>query len=279
MSLRFEDVAQDGRLMLTGIPHGLGETLWREVLTKHPLQRAMLEDGILPILSRLVIDGLDSPISIARPLHASSAFQLAHTQDGEGHVDRLILNLWLDVHGERGVTHGPPAPGAGARLHVGRAFAEHVFTRPFAPASERKVVRFERAGLPSIPEARYAWRPADELLGLPDGAVWLEAALSPDPVTVALGLGHTDSNQHVNSLVYPKLLETAALRRFAGLGRTSRLLPRAVELVFRKPSFAGESLVLALRAFEVGTALGVAATVSAAEDPRARVVARMVFEP
>jgi hypothetical protein len=279
MSLRFEDVSQDGRLMLTGIPHGLGETLWRDVLARHPLQPAMLEDGVIPILSRLVIDGLESPIGVGKLLEASSAFQLAHTVDATGTVDRLILNLWLDVHGERGVTHGPPPAGAGERLHVGRAFAEHVFTRPFAPPSERKVVRFEREGLPPVPDARYVWRNAEELLSLPHGAAWIEPALTADPATVVLGMGHTDSNQHVNSLVYPKLLEAAALRRFAALGLGSSVLPRAVELVFRKPSFAGESLVLELRAFRAGSILGVVATIGMAGDPRPRVIARMVFEP
>lgn len=278
MSLRFEDVSQDGRLMLTGIPHGLGETLWRDVLSRHAVHRELLATGVVPILSRLVIDGLDSPIGIARPLEASSAFQLAHTVDTEGAVDRLILNLFLDVYGERGVTHGVQPTGAGERIHVGRAFAEHVFTRPFGPPSERRVLRFENCSLPEVPSDRYEWRQAEALLELPDGARWLEPELVVDTTPLVLGMGHTDSNQHVNSLIYPRLFEAAGLRSLARLGRDTKVLPRATELVFRKPSFAAETLFVWGRTFETDGALGLVGVIRAGDDPRPRVVARMVFE-
>ena len=153
MSLRFEDVSQDGRLMLMSIPHGLGEVLWREVLARHAIYLGLLSDGIIPILSRLVIGSLDAPISIRRSLEADAGFQLAHTVNAGGEVDRLVLNLWLDVYDECGSTYGTPPARAGERLHVGRVFAEHVFTRLFAGPGERKVLRFEGHGLPPVPEA------------------------------------------------------------------------------------------------------------------------------
>jgi hypothetical protein len=278
MSLRFEDVSQDGRLMVRGIPHGLGEVLWREVLASHAIYRGLLAEGVVPILSRLVIGSLDAPIGIAKPLEASAGFQLAHTVNANGEVDRLILNLWLDAFGTCGVTYGAPPARAGERLHVGRVFAEHVFTKLFAPPAERKVLRFEGHGLPPVPEARYVWRPAEELFELPEGAEWLDGEVVVDAAPVVFGLGQTDSNQHVNSLVYPELIERAALRRFAALGAPTVLLPRFVEMVFRKPSFAGEAVHVATRAFRWGERHGVAAVVAGVGEAKPRVVARMLFE-
>ncbi|MBM4376951.1 MAG: hypothetical protein FJ095_17860 [Deltaproteobacteria bacterium] len=279
MSLRFEDVSQDGRLMLRGIPHGLGEVLWREVLARHAIYRGLLAEGIVPILSRLVIGSLESPLPISKPLEASAAYQLAHTVDATGEVDRLVLNLWLDVYGECGLTYGAPPPRAGERLEVGRVFAEHVFTRLFADPGDRKIRRFEGHGLPPVPEARYEWRAADALLDLPPDGEWLDATAVSDPAPIVFGLGQTDSNQHVNSLVYPELFERAGLRRFAALGRSTVVLPRFVEMAFRKPSFAGETVSVASRAFRLGDRLGLAAVVSHEGEPRPRVIARMLYEP
>jgi hypothetical protein len=70
-------------------------------------------------------------------------------------------------------------------------------------------------------------------------------------------VAHTDSNQHVNSLVYPRLFEDAALRRFAALGRLKPpVLSRHVEAAFRKPCFAGETYAVALQAFTLEGRLG-----------------------
>ena len=63
-----------------------------------------------------------------------------------------------------------------------------------------------------------------------------------DPTPLPLGLAHTDANQHVNSLVYPRLFEEAVLRRLATLGKPTALLTRRAEVAFRKPAFAGEVL-------------------------------------
>ena len=43
---------------------------------------------------------------------------------------------------------------------------------------------------------------------LPEGAVPLDYCLRVHPTPIAFGLAHTDSNQHVNSLVYPHLSRT-----------------------------------------------------------------------
>jgi hypothetical protein len=89
----------------------------------------------------------------------------------------------------------------------------------------------------------------------------------------------------VNSLVYPRLFEDAALRRFAELGRLKPpVLSRFVEAAFRKPCFAGETYALALRAFELGGRLGAVGAFMKPEEARALETARphcfvkMVFE-
>jgi hypothetical protein len=151
--------------------------------------------------------------------------------------------------------HGPPPDGAGRRIFAGRVFAEHVFTRPFADPSRRKVTRFEAPGVPEIPETKYAWRAPGELLQIPRGAVALDD-LSFESEPFSFGLDHTDSNQHVNSLVYPRLFREAALRRLTRIGRGCALLARFQETAFRKPCFAGEKVRVAVRTFEVDGTLG-----------------------
>jgi acyl-CoA thioesterase FadM len=70
---------------------------------------------------------------------------------------------------------------------------------------------------------------------------------------------HTDSNMHVNSLVYVRLFEEAALRRFAALGKGSALLGRMLDIAYRKPCFAGQTMRVVGQAFEQGGRLGMAA--------------------
>ena len=52
------------------------------------------------------------------------------------------------------------------------------------------------------------------------------------------------------------MFQDAALRRFARLGRSSRLLPKRLEIAYRKPCFAGQHGRILLRAFSVGDDLG-----------------------
>ena len=73
------------------------------------------------------------------------------------------------------------------------------------------------------------------------GADALDRA-SPDETLIVFGLVHTDSNQHVNSLVYMRLFEEAVLRRFAALGLPEPVLARRLEIAYRKPCFAGDRM-------------------------------------
>ena len=112
------------------------------------------------------------------------------------------------------------------------------------------------------------WVSAESVGTLPDGALPLDE-LRLDPVPIAFGLAHTDSNQHVNSLVYPRLFEDAALRRFAELGRLKPpVLSRYMEAAFRKPCFAGEKYAIALRAFTLDGRLGAVGAFVEEKDTR-----------
>src|SRR5262249_13181357 len=116
----------------------------------------------------------------------------------------------------------------------------------FAPPSERKVL-----SLPGLDySTRWQWRGLDEVLQLPPSAQPLDQ-LSMESEFV-FGLAHTDSNQHVNSLVYPRLFQDAALRRFAAHGLDTRVLAQRLEIAYRKPCFAGERAKILLRAFVAG---------------------------
>lgn len=289
--MRYEDVCQDGRVALNGLPHAIGEIVWRQLLKDHPLSTGLREHGVVPMLTRLCLVGSAETVSVRRPLEGQGSFELAHTTDSDGAVNRVLLLIWLSLHGVRARSHGPPPPGAGEPVTVGRVFAEHVFTRPFGPPELRKVSRMPDAfGFPDgVPPARVAWRSAEELGQLPDGVVALDPEPILDPAGAVFGLSHTDTNQHVNSLVYPRLFEEAALRRFAALGCGSRLLARSAEIAFRKPFFAGDRARIAVRAYRRGDKLGAVGSflpeigpIGAAESPalgRAHSCVQMEWEP
>jgi hypothetical protein len=153
---------------------------------------------------------------------------------------------------------------------AGRVFAEHTFTRPFAPPSERKVTRLDLEGLPSVPDAVYDFPAATTAMELPVDADALDDDFVADDAVTVFGLDHTDSNQHVNSLVYPRLFAEAALRRFAARGRARRALVRGLDIAYRKPSFAGDRVRIHLRTFALGDRVGAAGYLVDADDPAAR---------
>jgi hypothetical protein len=246
---RYEDISQDGRLLLEAAPQALGEAIWRAQLATAPMARALRKAGIVPILTRLVVEGTDGPFSVAADLEGTGSYQVAASVGGDGAIERLYVLMWADIDGRIGRTYGPQPPGAGERRLAARVFAEHVLTRLFAPPAERRVTSLDGLGpdIAAVPPARYQSPRAEALLEPPPGATPLDDALVLDPVPFAVGLVHTDSNQHVNSLVYPRLFEEAALRRLAAHGRSTALLGRAVDIHYRKPFFAGQKIRTALR--------------------------------
>lgn len=263
LSLRYEDVLQDGRVQLRAMTHAVGAALWRDALARHPLAGWFGRSGVIPILSRLRVQGGGGPVSVRTILDCEGRFDLARTIDERGEV-RLRLDTWTELVGARARTHGPPPDDAGAPVLLGRVHAEHVLTRPFAPAHERKVAALP-SDAPSAAVRERAWTPPHALCALPDDATAIDGSWVADPAPIVFGLGHTDSNQHVNSLVYPLLVEEAALRRFAELGLPVDGYASFLDLAFRKPCFAGDRARVLLRAFRAGSDLGVVAAVVPAE--------------
>lgn len=257
---RYEDFAQDGRLRLVAMPPCLGATTWRHLLAR-PESATFRAQGIVPIMVRFVARGAPGPHSPASPLTARGAYDHAETRSENGEVERLLVRMWAEAWMPHGTAYGP-APD-GPPVLAARAYAEHVVTRLFAPPEQRKVT-----SLPGVVAgARVAWKPPAACAVVPEGARLLDAAPVLDPAPIAFGLTHTDSNQHVNSMVYPALFEDALLRRLAAHGEGRARLASELEVGFRKPSFAGDVSRVAVQAFALpdGRVGGVGFFVPAAE--------------
>ena len=236
---RFDDVAQDGRLQLVTLMQGLG-AIWRAFGGSNRLD-IFRAQGVLPMLRRLVFTGEPGPFSFHVPIHFSGTWRLARETNGE----RIFLDMWLDAFAPHGSTMDPHPPENAERVLVGRLYAEHVVTRPFAPPAERKVTRLDLPGIPPVPEDTHPCEEAEDLVA--------GCTLSPASEHV-FGMMHTDPNRHVNSLVYQRFLEEAVVKRMTG---APTLLARATELRFRKPFFAGDRAVLAFAAEPLADAQGV----------------------
>ncbi len=244
-TLRYEDCTQDGRLIPIAIPATLGG-LWRDAVARHPGARHAIATGTIPILTRITIDALDQPIRVDRSIETRGGFQLAHDLDERGEVARLFMCVWSEVHGIAGRV-GPRQP-EGALSVAGRLFAEHTFTRLFAPPGQRKVTRLDAPGYPEVPEARYPAARPDTAQEAPEGARWLDE-LAPDEAPVVFTLDQTDANQHVNSLVYVRVFLDAVQRRLALAGQPLVVMSRAIDIAYRKPCFAGDRVRVHLRLF------------------------------
>lgn len=249
--VRYEEVTQDGQLVLEFLPQVFGLVVWQGLLDSQPEWQALYRAGIIPILRRVVIEAGDGPISPITPATARGAYGLARAYAPTGETERMFLCMWGEVEAPRSRLHGPKPDGVGQPVVAGRVFAEHVFTRPFAGAGERRVVALD-PGMPSVPDAAHRERAVGELLAAPPGAIALDADLAPDPSTLVVGLDHTDSNQHVNSLAYPRLFVEAALRRAARHGRPLRVVAKRMEIAYLRPSFVGETLRAHVAAWALG---------------------------
>lgn len=255
--LRYEDVTMDGRLIPIAAPAGLAG-LWREVLVAHPGARNALQLGIIPILTRLTIQTAETSIRVDRPVETRNGFALAHARDERGDVARLFMNVWCEIHGIAGRLGR--ANTAGELTFAGSVFAEHTFTRPLAPPDQRRVVRLGVEGYPDVPELPYAQPAPSTAAEAPDGAAWIDE-LAPDTADYVFTLDQSDSNQHVNSLVYIRLFMEAVNRRLAAVGRPLRVRATAVDVGYRKPCFPGDKVRAHLRLYQLGDALGAAGSV------------------
>lgn len=251
IDLVFEDLSQDDRLLFTALPKCLGILLWRDAFATQAATQALYKRGIVPILSRISMALGGGPVSVHQRFRGDGRFELAHTQNGVGEVDRLMLNMWVSLAGQQGQTYGPAPANDAPFSTVGTVCAEHVFTRPFAASDQRKVTRFEIDGLPAVPPTRWEWRPPLQLLTLPAGALVLDALPVIDPAPTVFALHHTDPNRHVNSLVYIRIFQDAAIRRFHAHGRNVGVTATQIDIAYRKPFFVGDSMGIALQAFEL----------------------------
>jgi hypothetical protein len=223
---------------------------------RRPWAPALFQQGIIPVLTRLVVERHGGPFGVDPDMHARGAFDFTHVKAAAGGVDRIHLNMWLEVSAPLGVVYGAPPARAGEVVKAGEVFAEHTLTRPFAAPGERRVTRLEVDGLDPIPGAaieRVA--PPSVATPPPDGRL-LDVDPQPDAAPIVFGLSHTDSNQHVNSIVYLRLFEEAALRRLQAHGVSATLLARRAALAYVKPSFAGNVTRVHLRAYEHDGAFG-----------------------
>lgn len=279
---RYEDCTQDGRLIAIAIPPALA-TLWQTTMDRHPGTRAAAAAGVVGLLTRLTVSSIEQPIRVRRPIEVSAGFELAHDRDAAGQVTRLYTNTWADIRGAAGRSGSRRAEPhtAGAVLALaGQAFAEHTFTRPFAPPGERRVTSFAGIpGYPEVPEARYTAPPPASAAEAPDGATWLDD-LAPDVVDTVFMLDHTDANQHVNSQAYVRVFLAAVQRRLAAGGHPAALRSKAFDIAYRKPCFVGERVRSYLRLFAVGDHIGGAGFIAApGEEARPRCYIRALYGP
>lgn len=248
--LRHEDIAQDGRPLLHAIPPALG-SVWRVLLKDVQDADVLKRDGVLPILSRIRLDVTEHVVSPFRPFSVEGfGERVAGTAPD---YTRVLYNIHARVSAK-----GGHAMFSGSPDHVavvGTMFAEHVLTRPFAEKDRRRVVPEDVTGAGVTLDGTQPFLPARSILEEPiAGAIAVDPAFVQGDVPLAMGLMHTDANQHVNSLVYPRLFEEAVLRRLHALGRSLAVRARSLEIGYRRPSFAGDVIRVDTRLFDVPAA-------------------------
>jgi hypothetical protein len=227
VNLRYEDVSQEGRLLLLGAPQAIDQLCWPSVMQDAGM-RALLMTGIIPIRARMVIEGGQGPLSAIWPARGEGAWHRAAVRSSDGQVQRLLMVMWAHLWAREGWTLFPPDPTA-RELPVGRVYVEHIYTRLWADKADRRVL-----DVPGwTPRGDWPERRADDV------APERPEARPRHTRTRALGVLHTDPNNHVNSLVYLRIFEEEAL-----VLRGDPAAARRVEVVWRKPFFAGETLTL-----------------------------------
>lgn len=279
--LRYDDCTQDGRLITIAVPPALS-TLFQSAALQHPRMRAAMSKGTLSLLTRLTVTSLDNPIRVQRPAVVESGYQLAHDRDAAGEVSRLFMNVWANVRGRQYVPGWRPSAEEpslpGQQVLAGQAFAEHTFTRPFAPPDQRRVTALTgEDGASFVPAVRHHQQQPASAGDLPEGAAWIDA-LTPDAIETVFTLDHSDANQHVNSLVYVRLFLDAVVRRLIAGGHPPTLRSTAFDIAYRKPSFVGDRVRAHVRLFAHGNAIGGAGFIAATgEEAKPRCYVRAAY--
>ena len=264
--LRYDDLCQDGRLRIGGVWAPMGRILWTRMPVAKTLA-ALGAQGVRNVLSFVMMEADDVPLSMRGFAHSEVRYRLGHTTGADNQPNRIVFETWLTTQAVPGRQGDPTARPSGESVPAARAFGQHVFTRPSAPAGQHRVLRLEHPNFVELPPERVEFFDPKRILALPDGAEPLEPEPRAEAAPVVFGVVHTDGNQHVNFMVYPRLTEDGALRRLAELGFHGRLLGRRAEVGYRKPCFAGDRMRLVLQAFRLNEKLGVVAALVPDEAP------------
>lgn len=249
LPLRFEDIAQDGRIVLSAMQHLLGATTWPD-LFQHPWAGTLRDQGVVPILTYVEIENGDGPFSnVGTVVEADGRWKVGSVEEN-GKIERLVVSMWVEATAAIGVTYGEH-PRTGEKTFAGRIYAEHVVTKLFAAPAERKVTRLDVEGFPPLEPIAYT---VPESVSIAPAQV-----LDESESTVTFGIVHTDGNQHVNSLVYARMFEEAVLR----MPGMANVHARKVRVGYRKPFFAGDKAQVRVRTFEDGGRKGASGTFDA----------------
>src|SRR5262249_6217331 len=125
VSFRFEDVSQDGHVVIEAIPQALGAA-WQQVAAAQSAATgrpgpAWVDSGrgVPALWSRVVFGVGGGPASIRARAEAAGSYPLANTAGPDGSPDRLILGMWVDLRAPLGRTHPPQPADAGRPLVAG----------------------------------------------------------------------------------------------------------------------------------------------------------------
>ena len=260
----------DGRMIPLAMPPMMSG-LWRDVLVDHVGATNAIKQGILPILTRMVMRSSGERIRVDRHVEALAGFELAHSPDGE----KVFMNVWARARGAAGKLSRANA-ASGELVLAGELFAEHTFTRVLAPPGQRAVRELDVDGYPRTPEAIYEAPAATTAQDAPANARWLDEP-SADDCQHVFTLDQSDSNQHVNSLVYVRVFLDAVNRRLAARGYVGKLRSTEIDIAYRKPCFPGDRVRCMLRLYELGDSLGIAGHIAGIDDAKPRCYVRVAI--
>jgi hypothetical protein len=267
--VRYEDVSQDGRLRVEGIWWPTGRLLWNQGALGGRLFRLGREHGIRSVLTRVILEATEKQLEPRVPVEHTLRYRFEAAEGGGAR--RIFFNTWLATTAPVPDATGGLGVNAGAPDLVARAYGQRIFARLDRPPGERGITELPGPDFDPVPSHPGEWVEPESLLCVPDGAEPLEPSPRLDSARVVFGLSHTDSNQHVNFLSYPRFFEQAALGRLLDLGLGAVVMARRVELGYRRPCFAGDTHRVVLQAFRDRDTIGVAvALVDPTDGPEVR---------
>src|SRR5262245_45478398 len=100
-ALRYDDVAQDGRITVHALPAALGAVTW-PAIGADPRVRELQADGVLPILVRMQVRATEARISPLPPLRGAGRWRVWTARATDGSVDRIGFTMEVEVYGRPG---------------------------------------------------------------------------------------------------------------------------------------------------------------------------------